>query len=131
MYNSLRVAISYLNELHDEPIPLRISLSTIQGWFPLSVTQAWVAQETLKIKQECAVWSDYLKDFGLFELINWSDSFWKLIDSIHSFLFKTVSTSDSRYAHFNKRSTESVRMLGAHSQKSMVVLSTSSQGWSS
>lgn len=64
IYNSLRVAVEKLQSLHNEPVHFQVTVETIQGWFPLNVTQAWVSEEIQRVEEECANWDEFFKELG-------------------------------------------------------------------
>ena len=61
----MRITVEKLQSLHNEQIQVQVNVQTIQGWFPLNVTQAWVAEEIQRVELECTTWDELFKELGL------------------------------------------------------------------
>ena len=64
IYNSLRVTVERLQSLHNEPLQVQVNVQKLQGWFPLNVTQAWVAEEIQRVEMECVTWEEFFKELS-------------------------------------------------------------------
>lgn len=64
IYNSLRVTVERLQSLHNEQIQVQVNVQKLQGWFPLNVTQAWVAEEIQRVELECLTWEEFFKELS-------------------------------------------------------------------
>lgn len=50
--------------MHKEQIQVQVTVQTIQGWFPLNITQAWIAEEIQRVELECANWDELFKELA-------------------------------------------------------------------
>lgn len=58
------MTVERLQSLHNEQIQVQVNVQKLQGWFPLNVTQAWVAEEIQRVELECVTWEEFFKELS-------------------------------------------------------------------